>query len=875
MALTPGTRLGAYEVTALIGVGGMGQVYRATDTRLKRAVAVKVLPQAVASDADRLARFQREAEVLASLNHPNVAQIYGLEEAGGTSAIVMELVEGPTLADRIASGPFPLAEALPVAKQCAEALEAAHEQGIVHRDFKPANVKVREDGLVKVLDFGLAKAMEPAGAASVGFSQSPTLTTPAMTMAGTIMGTAAYMSPEQARGKPADKRADIWAFGCVLAEMLSGRQVFTGETVSDVMAAILTRDIDWDTVPAVPGKVRELLARCLQKDPLKRLRDIGDARILIEEALTPSAETPTASPTPAGSNRRRSLAWAFAVVLSFVAGLGAMWIGSDRTDPRPSWSGTKLGGPEVAFGPRVSPKGSLVAFQAMVDGLNQVAVMQPESGDWRVLTEDRSQGYIDCALSWSADERIYYGRWYGVPRGVFSVPAVGGEERLVVENAACPEALADGSLLVIQINDKGQYQVYRHWPGTDRQPRAYPLQAGVRGFTFLRAFRDGKEAVVWAQSGDQPESDQCLHLYTLDLTSGSVQDIQTDASLPCEGTEDAGVAVTIGAEDQTILVSTAQGGFARLLEIPRRGGRATQLASTTSKIRGLDTAFNGDVYIDQFTRPMEIISMDPDGGQPRTILTSDTYVNIPAAVMPDGRVLFTSEAGGRRRVLAARPGQNPTPFIQTTEESSGPVALAGHADVALLIGPSVTRKLAIVSQDGRNVRRLEKADGRSITSLAASADGKTLYYAAEGTIWAIARDGSDPRRIQSGHSVVVDPRGNLIVQLLERDTVRLERVPEAGGQGQALTFPDVRLALMPFTANAVRADGAIIKNISTPDSWLWSPVILFPDTGKVQRVPLPSFLDVHHVGWAPDGKVMVYGLQTHGSLWRLRRSIGD
>ncbi len=236
MSLTPGTRLGPYAITAQIGVGGMGEVYRATDTTLNRQVAVKVLPESLASDAERIARFEREAKTLASLNHPNIAAIYGLEEADQTKALVMELVEGPTLADRIAQGAIPVDEALPIAKQIAEALEAAHEQGIIHRDLKPANVKLRPDGVVKVLDFGLAKALEPTGAMSPGLSQAPTITTPAMTQAGMILGTAAYMSPEQARGKPVDKRTDIWAFGCVLYEMLTGRRVFTGEDVTDTIS---------------------------------------------------------------------------------------------------------------------------------------------------------------------------------------------------------------------------------------------------------------------------------------------------------------------------------------------------------------------------------------------------------------------------------------------------------------------------------------------------------------------------------------------------------------------------------------------------------------------------------------------------------------
>src|SRR5262245_4891492 len=287
MALATGARLGPYEILSALGAGGMGEVYRATDTNLKRQVAIKVLPASVAGDADRLARFQREAEVLAALNHPNIAHIFGLEKADGTFALVMELVEGPTVADRIAQGAIPPADALPIAKQIAEALEAAHEQGIIHRDLKPANLKVREDSAVKVLDFGLAKAMEPTGVMSPAASMSPTLTTPAMTGIGMVLGTAAYMSPEQAKGRPVDKRADLWAFGCVFYEMLTGSRAFEGEDVSDTLANVLKSDPDWSALPATtPAPIRTLLRRCLQKDRKRRLADAADARLEIDDALS-------------------------------------------------------------------------------------------------------------------------------------------------------------------------------------------------------------------------------------------------------------------------------------------------------------------------------------------------------------------------------------------------------------------------------------------------------------------------------------------------------------------------------------------------------------------------------------------------------------
>src|SRR6188474_1453783 len=302
-----GARIGPYEVLGPLGAGGMGEVYRAADTNLKRQVAIKVLPHALASHVDRLTRFQREAEVLATLNHPNIAAVYGLERAGGVLALVMELVEGPTLAERIADGPLPLAEATAIARQIAAALEAAHERGIVHRDLKPANIKVRSDGTVKLLDFGLAKASDGRSvddASTVALSQSPTVASPVhVTSLGMILGTAAYMSPEQARGQAADHRSDIWAFGVVLAEMVSGRRLFDGNTMSDTIAAVLTREPD---VSDIPPSLRRLIRLCLAKDPRERLRHIGDALAVVDVS--------TAEPPSGGS--RRSTSRAYAAILA-------------------------------------------------------------------------------------------------------------------------------------------------------------------------------------------------------------------------------------------------------------------------------------------------------------------------------------------------------------------------------------------------------------------------------------------------------------------------------------------------------------------------------------------------------------------------------
>jgi Tol biopolymer transport system component len=315
MSFAPGSRLGPYEILSPIGAGGMGEVYRARDTKLNRDVALKVLPEAFAADADRLARFEREAQVLASLNHPNIAHLYGFEDAGATHALVMELVEGPTLADRIAAGPIALADALPIAKQIAEALEYAHEQNIIHRDLKPANVKVRDDGTVKVLDFGLAKALNPASGTNGGAMNSPTMTARATQM-GVLIGTAAYMSPEQARGKAVDRRADIWAFGVVLYEMLSGDRAFKGEDITDTLAAVLRQEIMLSALPAAtPLRLKRLIERCLERDPKQRLRDIGEARIEIARIEAGGADMIEAPAAASAAPRwKRALPWALFVV---------------------------------------------------------------------------------------------------------------------------------------------------------------------------------------------------------------------------------------------------------------------------------------------------------------------------------------------------------------------------------------------------------------------------------------------------------------------------------------------------------------------------------------------------------------------------------
>jgi eukaryotic-like serine/threonine-protein kinase len=438
MTLASSSRLGPYEILSPLGAGGMGEVYRARDTKLNREVAIKVLPETYRVDPDRLARLTHEAQVLASLNHQNIAAIHGFEQSNDVTALVLELVEGPTLAERLEQGPIALDEALPIARQIAEALEAAHERGIIHRDLKPANVKLRADGTVKVLDFGLAKSLAPMGL-SGDLTQSPTVLSPAPTLAGVILGTAAYMAPEQARGKAVDNRTDIWAFGCVLYEMLTGSNPFARETVTDTVAAILNNETDWQALPhGTPIRIRSLIARCLKKDPAQRLRDIADGRFQIEEALNDPASSASVQ-TPA----RRHREWAAWIAAALILG-GALLLYARRpsttSSPADAVSfpvfppaGTVLAG---AFNTTVnvpafalSPDGRALVFSAQAAGAGPVLwVRSLDQIKPRQLagTEDAQDPF------WSPDSR-----WIGfVADGKLKkVPAGGGATQVITETS--------------------------------------------------------------------------------------------------------------------------------------------------------------------------------------------------------------------------------------------------------------------------------------------------------------------------------------------------------------------------------------------------------------------------------------------------------
>ncbi len=493
MPISVGTRFGAYEVTSSLGSGGMGEVYRARDTNLKRDVAIKVLPPALANDPDRLARFQREAEVLASLNHPNIAQIYGLERSEGTTALAMELIEGPTLEERISQGPIPVEEALRFATQIAAALEAAHERGIVHRDLKPANIKLRSDGTVKVLDFGIAKALDSRSTTGPG---PAALTTPAMTEAGMVLGTAAYMSPEQARGRPVDRRTDIWAFGCVLYEMFTGRPAFLGEDVTTTLARVLQASADWSALPStVSSAVRRTLELCLEKDVRKRIADICDAQLALAGAFESAQQTRGASPRPRAWWRRTMPVAAAAVIGGAVVALATLHAPPPVTRPvirfkyeipqaeqfvligrsvlavspdgsqfvystanglnlraLDSLEARLIPGTSGGLSPFLSPDGKTIGFAGASGRLERVAI----NGGSPVAVADWEG--VPLGASWERDGSILYGQTSGIyrvkPGGTPTlVIPVAGDERFYG-----PELLPDGDTVLFSATPNGTWR---------------------------------------------------------------------------------------------------------------------------------------------------------------------------------------------------------------------------------------------------------------------------------------------------------------------------------------------------------------------------------------------------------------------------------
>jgi eukaryotic-like serine/threonine-protein kinase len=595
MAYEPGTELGPYRITGPLGAGGMGEVYRATDTKLHRDVAIKVLPEAFARDEQRMKRFEREAQVLASLNHPNIAAIYGLE--GG--ALVLELVEGPTLADRIRQGPIPVEEALPLARQMAEALSEAHDKGIVHRDFKPANVKLTEAGRIKVLDFGLAKALGEAddgASADSGLSQSPTLTRQA-TVLGMILGTAAYMSPEQAKGKRVDRRTDVWAFGVVLYEMLTGKRAFEGEDVSETLAAVLRAEPAMDALPAdTPAGIRRLLGRTFRKNPAERLADMSDVRLEIDEAFERQDVDPSVS-VPSETPRSPLALGAFLLVA--VTALATWWVtrgGAPEAPPLTRFTVAPPASDSDTRVPAVSPDGALLVYPATRDGAQQLFVRArgslqvtplrgTEGADYPFFSPDGAwvgffaggslkkvpvaggPARVLCpagtrfGASWGRDDTIVFSS--SSVRGLMRVASEGGEPSALTSppdgiRHNWPRFLPDGKNVLFTISRSG--------PVSDKEVALLSLETGetralLEGTSAVYARAGylvfGREASLWAAPFD---------LDALRMTGTAtpvVEDVQVNPG--------GGLAYFDLANDGTLAYWTGNATLASLVRVDRHG----------------------------------------------------------------------------------------------------------------------------------------------------------------------------------------------------------------------------------------------------------------------------------------------------------------
>jgi serine/threonine protein kinase len=864
MALSVGDKLGPYEILAPIGAGGMGEVYRAQDARLKREVALKILPEALAHDPVRRQRFEQEARAVAALNHPNIVAIYDTGIENGVLYMVTELVDGETLN----ATKLNLRRTLDCAVQIATGLAVAHTALITHRDLKPANILLTRDGRIKILDFGLAKRLVPQAGFQSDFQSElgDTETLTLRTDPGVVMGTVGYMSPEQVRGLAADNRSDIFSFGVILYELLGGRRAFHGDTAVETMRAILKEDPP-ELPDTVPAAVRQVVHHCLEKEPENRFQSARDLSFALSAMSQSSGGSSIQSGVPAPSPwpKRAVLAAAALVLLAAgVAGGRLLW----RTPESPEWSGEILGGPETALDPRLSPDGSLLAFQAFDRGLTQVAVMKPESGNWSILTHSRERGFV-TVLAWSADgASIYYDRLGDVPQGVYSVPLLGGDEHLVLENAGTPQPLPDGSLLVTRLNAKRQTQLFRFWPDTGRL-QDFPVLSGAGfGRILLRIDPTGKLAVLFGNLiGRESEPPG---LVVVDLGAGAARPL---TSWPTTG-GDSLRAFAFSRDGQSLLTAARADSLTRIVSIPINGRAPPQtLFTVTNQVWYLDSAADGSIYLSLTDRPEELVRRSLSGDQAEHIASFPTQENDTIAVLPDGRAVVTARTGGHTRLVLVEKGKDPIPVTSTAEETSGPMTVAGPREIAFVIGPVPRQTIALAdTASNRIVRRFPLNKG-NITSLASSPDGKTLYAAAGGSIWAVPSSGGEARMIRAGDSVAAAPSGRqLVIGVTESAKFRLFRVSVEGGPEQEIVT-DGSIPLMggpSLSPSALSADGRLLQPLESLDSWFNAPALLDTATGRITRIVSDDVSDYKSMAWLPDGRILALHVGVRSTLWKFQ-----
>ncbi len=847
MTLPAGSRLGPYEILAPLGAGGMGEVYRARDPRLNRDVAIKVLPDSFLADPDRLARFDREAQVLASLSHPNIAVVYGLEEVGSSRSLILELVPGETLAERLVAGPLPIRDALSTMRQVAEALEAAHAQGIIHRDLKPANVKITPSDKVKVLDFGLAKALAPETTGS-DLSLSPTATRDA-TQQGVILGTAAYMSPEQARGKPVDARSDVWSFGCLFYETLTGRKAFDGETFSDVVAGILEREPDWSALPKrTPPRVRDLLRRCLQKNRDRRLHAIADARIEIEDTLAEpweSSTTTTAVPMPA---RVRSPATTAATVIG-AALFGALltWWALPRARsgadlPTLASVSPLTHDPGISEWPTWSPDGSVLAFASNRSGNFEIYVRRVEGGQEINVTDDKAEDY-QPAFSPNGDSvafvstrssrsgMIKIGSSFGFEFRTFGgdvwvAPALGGRARKVALDGNFPAWSSDGRRIAF-VSGPERHRSILEVPAEGGAPRTLlPSGKDIREITRVAYSPSGS----WISFESAPTGSE-TEIYLMSARGGSPNRLAL-------GT---GHAWDASAGRIYFLIRDPKGGT-RLLaaDVDEANGRLRGEPRTVGLMTGIlrDVAVSRDgrrLALSEVEGAMNLtrLPLAAGGGAPggpEEELSSGRVIDRYPAYSPDGtRIAFASDRLGPEEIWV----------MDLATRKSERVELPGQ-DLGVNL-PTWTR-------DGRHF-----VVTRSFPNEAA-------------IMWIAAADGSEAREFlkgsTSGANQTFSPDGkSLVYSRPVAGVQQLFRLDLATHRSSGLTTSPGDKLNATWSPDGSRI--AFDSNV-TGTMQLWT----MPAGGGPEKMLTDGYERIYHPFYSPDGK-WIYVQPSHRNIYRL------
>jgi Tol biopolymer transport system component len=851
MSLAPGAHLGRYEILGPIGAGGMGEVHRARDLTLHREVAIKILPPAFAGDADRLARFLREAQTLAALNHPNIATIYGVEEsAGGVHALVMELVEGDDLSSHIARAPMPLDDVLPIARQIAEALEAAHEQGIVHRDLKPANIKVRPDGTVKVLDFGLAKARH-ADPGTVALANSPTFSSPPMTEQGVILGTAAYMAPEQAKGRPADKRADIWSFGVVLYEMLTGARPFQRDSVTETLAAVLTHDPDLDGLSrSAPPAVVRLLRRCLERDPKRRLRDIGEARLILSD--THPGDDESASAAQVEQRPRRLLSAAAFVAVACAAGLaGALIVGRNegsRPAP-PAMTTNPITTSGSVISAAISPDGRYVAYVESEQGLQSLWLQQVDGGQTLRLIPPRGVGYWSQTFTPDGNHIVFGVRTQDDVKGtLYSISTLGGKPTVLTKGMdSVPTYSPDGSRMAFLLarhptNEESALMVAGADGSNPRMLTSVKLPESVAEIFFGGPSwsPDGKVIVTAVNRRASTGVEVGGRLVQISVDTGAM------TTLADPGWLRAAQAGWLPDGKSLLVIAQAPDQLAsQIWSVSYPGGEARRVTGDLNEHRIISLTRDGRTLVSVAdTLSLNILAMPlRDGGPPVRVSRSTFDGQNGVAFARDGGIVYSSRStAGSSLWRTSADGADRGPAVAAAEgEYLRYPTVTDDGTIVYVASTRAGHEIRSTSHDGSSTRVL----ARNVLAgpVTASADGKVIVYGAAlkgvNRLLRISPDDTSPKELPTvaASDAALDPSGQRVAfyYINAEGRFRFGVAPIDGGA----LLADLPAEIPARTARlALRAEGLYVNTMPGDRANVW---LLPLDGGPARKVT--SFAD--------------------------------